>query len=79
MSERVKRLEERPAWVYRGTWEAGEYLAGHLVTDRGSLWFCRETTIARPGEPALASRAWQLIAKRGADGRDGKNGKDSTR
>jgi len=41
-----------------------------IVVPSGSLWYCREATTSRPGEPALQSRAWLLVAKRGHDGKD---------
>ena len=70
LEARVKALEDRPQWVYKGTWEQGAYVPGNLVTDRGSLWYCRHVTGARPGEPAVESRSWVLVAKRGSDGKD---------
>ncbi len=46
------------------------YCKGELVTQGGSLWYAREATDAKPGEAPIESRAWQLVAKRGADGKD---------
>ena len=54
---------------HQGIYTAGTaYVAGDLVTWGGSTWICRMPTGAKPGEHP----AWQLIVKRGRDGRDGK-------
>ena len=55
------------AEAYQGTWRWGEtHKRGALVTDSGSLWMCGQDTEARPGK----SQDWQLIVKRGRDGKD---------
>jgi len=54
---------------HQGIYTAGAaYVPGDLVTFGGSMWICRMPTGAKPGEHP----AWQLIVKRGRDGRDGK-------
>ena len=50
---------------YLGVYVEGKtYDAGDLVTDHGSVFYCKRTTAARPG---LAD--WQLMVKRGQDGK----------
>jgi len=60
-----------PAMVYKGVWKEsnGAYKKGHTVTQSGSLWVCLKATETKPG----SSDDWQLAAKRGTDGRDGKD------
>jgi len=56
--------------VHRGTWsESEQYKRGDVTTHDGSA-FCAlvETKGAMPGK----SSDWQLIVKRGRDGRDAK-------
>lgn len=55
---------------YRGIWKQGEYKRGDTVTLEGGLWLCKADGSSRPG----TSQAWQLIVKRGTNGRDGKDG-----
>jgi hypothetical protein len=51
---------------HQGVYTAGvAYVVGDLVTWAGSMWICRQPTSAKPGE----SPAWQLIVKRGRDGK----------
>jgi hypothetical protein len=67
LDTRIKALEERPALAYGGTWSPGQQSnRGVFYTDRGSVWYCRESTRDRPGESAN----FVLAVKRGADGRD---------
>jgi hypothetical protein len=64
---RVNFLEERGVMEYVGTFEDGrQYARGNFVTHFGSLWHCNRTTRARPGD----GPDWQLVAKRGRDGKD---------
>jgi hypothetical protein len=72
LERHVKALQDKPSLDYRGVWQRGaEYAVGHLVTDHGSLWICRAHRVAsRPGDDSLS---WRLVAKRGRDGRDGKD------
>jgi hypothetical protein len=58
-----------PVMVYKGIWKEGAYTKGNTVTTGGSLWHCNKDTTDKPG----TSEAWQLCAKKGTDGRDGKD------
>lgn len=54
---------------YKGTWQPSAfdpYERGAAVTFDGSLWLARTTTRTKPG----ASEDWQMIVKRGRDGKD---------
>jgi hypothetical protein len=54
-------------WQYCGTFVTGKtYDVGDLVTDHGSLFYCKRTTTGRPA----ASSDWTLMVKRGQDGKD---------
>lgn len=56
---------------YQGTHEPGHvYTRGMFVTANGSLWHCNNVTRRSPGD---GSPDWTLSAKRGRDGRDGKD------
>jgi hypothetical protein len=70
LEARIKRLEDedRPAALaYGGTWKSGqESKKNFFYTDRGSIWFCKESTADRPGE----TNAFVLAVKAGRDGRD---------
>ena len=69
MQRRIATLEERPSLKYCGVLDpARQYNEGEFVTYRGSLWHCNRSTRGLPG----ASSDFTLVAKRGADGRDGK-------
>lgn len=59
----------KPGLRYLGVFVAGKtYDLGDCVTWDGSLWHCHsETTTAKPGD---GSKTWQLIVKRGRDGKD---------
>lgn len=70
LEQRLKALESRPELVCRGVWEPGAYVAGSIVTHGGSAWIAKATTGSKPGEPHVELRAWQLMVKRGSDGRD---------
>lgn len=63
-----------PAMVYKGIWREGTHEKGDCVTWGGSLWHCNGPTEDKPG----TSEAWTLSVKRGADGKDGRNGIDKT-
>ena len=64
---RVEKLEAREVPKYAGVWHSnGKYQPGAMVTDNGSLFYCKAETTDRPGK----SDAWQLCCKRGKDGRD---------
>jgi hypothetical protein len=56
-----------PIALYRGVHVEGKaYDAGDTVTWAGSVWYCKTTTTARPGE---GHPAWMLMVKRGRDGK----------
>jgi hypothetical protein len=66
--------ETAPATVedaYRGTWAAGDYVRGAIVTHDGALWLARGNTRAKPGTDEGAAD-WRLIVKSGAPGKAGK-------
>lgn len=67
--DRVRETFVIPVMIHRGIYTAGQvYEHGDCVTHSGSTWHCIvESTRTSPG---LTSRDWQLIAKRGADGKD---------
>jgi len=53
---------------YEGVHDAGRaYDPGAIVTHSGSAWCCTAATTATPGASA---DGWQLMVKRGRDGRD---------
>jgi hypothetical protein len=56
--------------VWQGTYVANAtYEPGDLVNWGGSTWICKACPPGKPGEGATG---WQLMVKRGRDGRDGK-------
>jgi hypothetical protein len=64
-----------PVPIYRGVFdEAKTYDPADVVTHAGSVWIAKVATSARPSDlfPAGQS-AWTLMAKRGRDGRAGKD------
>lgn len=65
-----------PVAIWRGVYKAGEsYQRGDLTTWSGSLWHCGEPTTSQPGQ----TKAWTLVAKRGADGKTGPAGPEGPR
>lgn len=68
LEARIRGLEARPAALsYGGTWASGqESRKGVFYTDRGAMWYCKESTRDRPGE----SDCFQLAVKAGRDGKD---------
>lgn len=76
LEQRLAELEQRVAksrgLFFRGSWaaSAGEvFEENDLVVDRGSLWIALCGTTDKPG----TSQSWQLVCKRGKDGRDGRD------
>ena len=69
--ERIKKLEKEQAkfvsgeW-HKGVWDDRPYEKGDAVTHQGSTWIARSDTSAKPG----TDPAWQLVVKRGREGRD---------
>lgn len=74
-SGRVERVRMYRPDQYAGIHDAERaYLPGDLVTCEGSLWRARAPNDGlRPGTDKGAG-AWQLVVKRGKDGRDGTDG-----
>ena len=67
LRRQVRELQAREVPKYVGVWhDNGKYQPGTMVTDSGSLFYCKAETTDRPGK----SDAWQLCVKRGRDGRD---------
>jgi hypothetical protein len=68
---KIARLEaalEQKNFASVGVLKGGAtYNANSFVTDRGSIWFCRQTTKERPGD---GNTSWVLACKGGRDGRD---------
>ena len=66
-----RRIVDLEARTYQGTWQAQtSYRAGALVTHDGSLWVARSDSAGvRPG----STHCWQLAARKGADGRPGRD------
>jgi hypothetical protein len=62
-----------PVLIYRNVYRAGEaYTPGDVVTFGNSAWTCLVSTTAKPGE----SKDWQLMVRRGGDGKPGPAGTD---
>ncbi len=58
-----------PVMIYRGVYSEGtEYKKGDTVTWAGSVYHCNKDTSDKPG-----TDNWTLAAKRGRDGKDGKD------
>lgn len=59
-----------------GFWSDGKKsLAGEAVTHDGALWIAKRDTLAKPSRD---SADWQIAARKGRDGKDGRNGIDKT-
>jgi hypothetical protein len=69
-SDRIRNLESNKM-VYRGTYKFGPYRRGDVCTWDGSLWWCRVAETS--DKPDYNGKDWQLVVKRGRDGKDGKN------
>lgn len=64
---RLAALEDRLPLAYGGTYSDGQGCKkGLFYTHQGSVWYCKETTVGRPG----ASEDFVLAVKRGAMGRE---------
>ncbi len=70
LEERVAALELREkALAYKGTWQratSASYARHNLCTFDGSLWIALRDAPGVPGD----DDSWQLVCKRGRDGRD---------
>lgn len=57
-----------PFLKFQDVYQAGRsYVVGDVVLWGGNLWHCKAATSVRPGD---AAPQWQLIVRRGRDGRD---------
>jgi hypothetical protein len=68
---RIAELEQqqRKGMCYRGVWRAeAVYRKGEWVTRDGSMWHAQQDTT--PGDRPGDTPSWQLVVKRGRDGRD---------
>lgn len=70
--DKVKEFTvQLPAVIYRGVFTEGKtYEVGDVTTWGGSAWHCQKATMSKPGE---GSDGWQLMTKRGRDGKDGQD------
>lgn len=64
-----------PFPIYRGAFHHGKkYERGDMITRNDSVWHCNEPTTEPPGSDTNnTNRAWQLAARKGANGKDGKD------
>ncbi len=71
LERRLRDVEEKSVGPYLGIWaDTTLYGKGQLVTCGGSMWIAKSASIARrPGTDS----SWQLIVKKGSDGRAGKD------
>jgi hypothetical protein len=59
-----------PGLTYQGVYQDGKtYDPGDVATWAGSTWHCHSATTTKPGD---GSKDWQLMVKRGRDGKDAK-------
>jgi len=66
--EKTEKTFSVPVMIYRDIFSEGEkYQPGDSVTWGGSVWYCCEETIDKPGESG--SKGWKLAVKRGRDAR----------
>ena len=65
------RIAELEARGYAGAWSSGKrYTKGQIVTYDGSAWIAKLDSVNV--RPATDREHWQLMVRKGADGRDGK-------
>ena len=57
--------------LHKGIWHEGQYQRSDCVTYEGSTWLAVADTQAQPG---TKDSGWQLIVKKGHNGKDGKPG-----
>lgn len=61
--------------VYRGYYREGrKSKEGHLLTHEGNLWIAKRANCSKPCFENKED--WELVARKGHDGKDGKNGRD---
>jgi hypothetical protein len=70
--EITKRL---PIPIDRGYWKKGVYEKGDIVTEGGTAYIALKDTSEKPD---LSSADWRILARKGRDGKDGRNGIDKT-
>lgn len=71
--EIVKRL---PIPIDRGYWKSGtNYERGDIVTEGGTAFIALTDTSTKPGPE---NKDWRIFARKGRDGKDGRNGIDKT-
>lgn len=67
-----------PYMVHRGFWSEGKQAkAGQSMTHDGALWIAKRDTLAKPC--LENAEDWILAARKGRDGKDGRNGIDRTK
>lgn len=68
----VKRL---PIPIDRGYWREGKFEKGDIVTEGGTAYIAQADTKEKP---SAQSADWRILARKGRDGKDGRNGIDKT-
>lgn len=68
-----KRL---PIPIDRGYWREGEFEKGDIVTEGGTAYIALRTTKVKPSTETKED--WRILARKGRDGKDGRNGIDKT-
>lgn len=79
LQARVAELEAQPRGLdYQGTWDGTKsYSKQQVVTCGGSMWICKvDGATQRPNEQGDGARQWQLVVKKGRDGKDGRDAVD---
>lgn len=64
-----------PIPIDRGYWRAGKYEQGDIATEGGTAYIALRETDERP---AQGCKDWRILARKGRDGKDGRNGIDKT-
>ena len=64
-----------PVPIDRGYWREGRYEKSDVVTEGGTAYIALEDTSEKPSQQ---SKAWRILARKGRDGKDGRNGIDRT-
>lgn len=64
-----------PIPIDRGYWRAGRYEQGDIATEGGTAYIAIKDTAEKP---TLSSGDWRILARKGRDGKDGRNGIDKT-
>jgi hypothetical protein len=78
--EIVKEIKLRTtSMIYRGIWHAKPYAKGDVVSYGGSSWVAIVEETDAKARPEVSPEDWQLMTKRGQNGKDGTNGKNGER